>query len=72
MKSHVHQMKLLAALIPVALLAACAVGPDYKRPDVEQPAAFKENANWKIAEPRDTEIRGKWWEVYNDPLLNSL
>jgi NodT family efflux transporter outer membrane factor (OMF) lipoprotein len=65
-------MKLLAALIPVALLTACAVGPDYKRPDVEQPAAFKENANWKTAQPRDTEIRGKWWEVFNDPLLNSL
>lgn len=26
----------------VSLLAACAVGPDYKRPDVATPAAFKE------------------------------
>jgi NodT family efflux transporter outer membrane factor (OMF) lipoprotein len=62
----------LAALAAAALLAACTVGPDYVRPSVDTPAAFKETGNWKQARPRDLEQRGKWWEAYNDPLLNSL
>lgn len=64
--------KLIVLALPLALLSACAVGPDYVRPEVDVPAAFKEAAGWKMAEPRDQEIRGKWWEIYNDPLLNSL
>lgn len=72
MKSHGHQMKLLAVAASTVLLSACAVGPDYVRPEVAQPAVFKEAAGWKTAEPRDQEIRGKWWEIYNDPLLNAL
>ena len=62
--------KLVALAVPLALLGACAAGPDYVRPPVDVPAAFKES--WKQAEPRDHEHRGKWWEVFNDPLLNSL
>ena len=54
------------------LLSGCAVGPDYTRPAFESPAAFKENQGWKQAEPRDTEIRGQWWQMYNDPLLSEL
>jgi NodT family efflux transporter outer membrane factor (OMF) lipoprotein len=54
------------------LLSACAVGPNYVRPPVATPAAFKETMGWKTAQPRDHEIRGKWWEVFNDPILNSL
>jgi NodT family efflux transporter outer membrane factor (OMF) lipoprotein len=61
-------MKLL--MVPLALLGACGVGPDYVRPAIETPAVFKEG--WKQAEPRDHEDRGKWWEVFNDPLLNGL
>jgi NodT family efflux transporter outer membrane factor (OMF) lipoprotein len=67
-----HRMKLLAIVLPSALLSACAVGPDYVRPTVEQPSAFKEAAGWKTAQPSDQELRGNWWEVFNDPLLNSL
>ena len=62
----------LAALLAPALLAACTVGPDYVRPAVESPTAYKERGNWKQAEPRDLELRGKWWEVFKDPLLNNL
>lgn len=59
-------------LLSAALLSACAVGPDYVRPAVEAPAAFKEMQGWKIAQPQDQEIRGKWWEVFGDPELNAL
>jgi NodT family efflux transporter outer membrane factor (OMF) lipoprotein len=67
-----HCMKLLSVVLPAALLGACAVGPDYVRPTIEQPTAFKEATNWKTAQPGDQTIRGNWWEIYNDPLLNSL
>jgi len=59
--------------------ASCAVGPNYKRPEAPIPAAFKESATpapapeeWKKAQPRDGEARGKWWEIYGDPVLNDL
>ena len=66
-------MKLNAmALAAAALLAGCSVGPDYVRPAVETPAAYKEAGNWKPAQPKDDANRGKWWEVFNDPLLNQL
>ena len=55
-----------------ALLGGCSVGPDYVRPAVETPAAYKETGTWKPAEPRDDVNRGEWWEVFNDPLLNQL
>ncbi|MBI4291567.1 MAG: efflux transporter outer membrane subunit [Betaproteobacteria bacterium] len=64
------QTKITVLVLPLALLGACAAGPDYVRPAVEAPAAFKEG--WKQAEPRDREERGRWWEVFSDPLLNSL
>jgi len=54
-------------------LAACAVGPDYKRPSVDAPAAFKEAPEgWKPAEPQDARVRTNWWEVFADNELNAL
>ena len=62
----------LAPSLALVLLAGCAVGPDYKRPALEAPAAFKEAAGWKQASPSDEQPRGPWWEAFNDPVLNSL
>jgi NodT family efflux transporter outer membrane factor (OMF) lipoprotein len=56
----------------LAWFAGCSVGPDYVRPPAETPASYKENTGWKVAQPRDELPRGKWWEIYNDPRLNSL
>ena len=54
-------------------LAACAVGPDYKRPTVDSPPAFKEAPEgWKPAEPQDTRARPNWWEVFGDSDLDAL
>jgi NodT family efflux transporter outer membrane factor (OMF) lipoprotein len=55
-----------------ALLASCAVGPDYVRPAVEVPADFKETGGWKTAEPRPVDSRQPWWEWYGDATLNGL
>jgi len=54
-------------------LAACAVGPNYKRPPVETPASFKEAPEgWKVAEPQDANVRANWWEIFGDADLNAL
>jgi len=69
------------ALICVALLIqGCNVGPKYNRPTVQTPPAFKEVTpedlkkmdGWKVAEPKDSALHGKWWEIFGDPELNSL
>src|ERR1700693_4675976 len=62
-------------LVALALFSsACMVGPKYSRPTAVVPPAFKEPppAGWKEAQPADGAIRGKWWEIYNDPQLNAL
>ena len=33
---------------------------------------FKDAEGWKVASPQDAMLRGKWWEVFNDPDLNAL
>ena len=67
-----HHVNIAAAAVAIALLGACAAGPDYVRPHVEAPAAYKELAGWKQADPRDDVGRGNWWAAFDDPLLNSL
>ena len=62
----------LALAACLALAAGCAVGPDFKRPDMQVPAAFKENAGWTVAAPNDGAKRGPWWELFNDPVLSEL
>ncbi|MEJ0100076.1 MAG: efflux transporter outer membrane subunit [Pseudomonadota bacterium] len=53
-------------------LSACAVGPDYVRPDTPAPAVYKELGDWQPAKPQDAALDSKWWEIYNDPKLNEL
>jgi NodT family efflux transporter outer membrane factor (OMF) lipoprotein len=70
----------LAASVSVAmvLLSGCMVGPKYVRPSAPQTENFKETSNlkeadgWKVAQPEDTVLRGKWWELYDDTKLNEL
>jgi len=54
------------------LLAACTVGPDYERPRDGAPPAWKEFGPWKEAAPGDAISKGRWWELFGDPLLNDL
>ena len=66
------RLVLTAAAGMLVLITGCSVGPDYVRPPTAAPEAYKENAGWKVAQPRDELPRGRWWEVYNDPQLNAL
>ncbi len=71
-----------AAAVCLLLLNGCTVGPKYKPPTVPAPPEYKESAPeayksaapgaWKPAKPQDSVLKGKWWEIFNEPELNSL
>ena len=71
-------MKALAAyrlptLLALSLaLSACAIGPDYQRPQLQTPAQFKQIEGWTQAKPGDVLERGSWWQLYGDSELNAL
>jgi NodT family efflux transporter outer membrane factor (OMF) lipoprotein len=64
------------ALAPIALaavlLTGCAVGPDYVRPQMDVPAAYKETGPWKTATPQVIDASHPWWEAYGDSTLSAL
>ena len=60
------------ATVVALLCAGCMVGPDYFKPSVPMTPAYKEDQGWKLARPRDDIPRGKWWEIFSDPQLNTL
>jgi len=62
----------LAVAAGLALLGACAVGPDYHRPSFETSQTYKELAGWKPSEPSDVLEKGPWWNVYADDDLARL
>jgi len=53
-------------------LGGCTVGPKYVRPTADVPSNYKENADWKPAQPGDELVKGKWWEIYQDSQLDTL
>jgi NodT family efflux transporter outer membrane factor (OMF) lipoprotein len=64
--------RLLSLSLCVAMLSACAVGPDYQRPQTAEPAQYKAAEGWRQANPSDALARGAWWELYGDRQLNDL
>ena len=52
-------------LISGIFLTSCAVQPDYRRPEVELPAAWRKSADNPTKD-------GRWWRVYADPVLEAL
>src|SRR5580698_3155200 len=76
-----------AVLLALTALTGCKpVGPNYNRPTYTAPPAYKETGaavvtvpppnpaggGWQPGNPSDGMLRGKWWEVYQDPQLNQL
>src|SRR6185436_7093758 len=51
----------------VASLSACTMGPDYVRPPVDAPAAFRFEPK-AVAETANT----AWWKQFGDPVLDQL
>ncbi|HQR44708.1 MAG TPA: efflux transporter outer membrane subunit [Thermoanaerobaculia bacterium] len=64
-------MKRLAVLSAALLLAGgCAVGPDYKRPDVAVPESYREVQGPPA--PAPSLANQPWWEIFKDDQLNGL
>ncbi len=76
------QVAAAVTLIAIALLSGCNVGPRYTAPAAPAAPAFKESSpaayraappgTWQPAEPQDAVLKGKWWEMFNEPELNAL
>lgn len=77
----------LAALCAFPFFTGCKpVGPNYNRPAYQPPAVYKDSGassvltpppnpaggGWSPANPSDGMLKGKWWQIYNDPELNRL
>jgi multidrug efflux system outer membrane protein len=61
--------KLLAAVLLPSLLAGCAVGPNYKRPDLAVP----EKARGQVGPAEASSLADQpWWEIFKDPQLQQL
>ncbi len=57
----------ISAAVFLGVLTACTVGPDYVRPEVDTPKAFR-------FEPKDAQdlANTAWWKLFQDPVLNTL
>ncbi len=87
MSKTMNDLRLKSAVWPAItmfLLTGCMVGPKYHPPAPsatatapptvykESPTQFQDTDGWKVAQPQDAMLHGKWWEIYNDAELNAL
>jgi multidrug efflux system outer membrane protein len=57
----------IAAMLITLLASGCMVGPDYVRPPLDAPAA------WRLDEKDARDLANTaWWEQFADPVLNDL
>lgn len=80
-----RNLRTMLPMLATLCLAGCVVGPKYHKPAVDVPPAYKETSpaamqatpgapapSWQPADPNDAMLKGKWWEIFNDPQLNAL
>jgi NodT family efflux transporter outer membrane factor (OMF) lipoprotein len=65
-------LRLLLIGMGSAGLVACAAGPNYRRPEVSTPEAYRELMDWSKAAPAEAGAGGPWWKSYADPVLDDL
>jgi NodT family efflux transporter outer membrane factor (OMF) lipoprotein len=58
--------------LAIGLISACSVGPDYARPELQTPAAYKELPAEAKPQAIDDVVTRSWWEIFADPALNAL
>jgi NodT family efflux transporter outer membrane factor (OMF) lipoprotein len=63
---------LMTGILMAGTVAGCNLAPDYHRPQIATPAAFKESGDWKVAAPDEGAPRGPWWSIYKNPELDGL
>jgi outer membrane protein, multidrug efflux system len=59
--------RFIPILLIVSLLVGCAVGPDYRRPEISIPASYQ----YEVKDASDT-ANTEWWRQFDDPVLDAL
>jgi hypothetical protein len=73
MKFRAALRPLIAVLVAAELIAGCAVGPNYHKPDVQTPAAYHDLSVNPQAEVQAASYADlPWWQVFSDPVLQEL
>src|SRR5580658_9088627 len=63
----------IVAMLVLGLIAGCAVGPNYHRPDVKTPAVYRDLGESSPVQPQAASIADlPWWQVFQDPQLQQL
>jgi len=65
-----YMISVLASVI--GFISACSVGPDYTRPALQTPAAYKEMPASEKPQAIDDVITQSWWKIFGDLELNTL
>ena len=75
-----HPCRALSLLAGAILLAGCAIGPDYRRPEPPKderytaqpmPASIGQNDNAQRL-VTDMDVPGQWWTLFRSPQLDAL
>ncbi len=70
------RLPLISIAAAIAVLAACTVGPDYRRPDSAVSASFREapptSGDWKVAQPALADASAETWTLFGDTTLTAL
>jgi len=65
--------ELMAAMMSLSLVAGCRVGPNYHRPVVQPPTAFRDLSENPQAQAQGASYADlPWWQVFQDPQLQEL
>jgi len=68
-----RNFSLILVLGAATLMSACAVGPNYHRPDVQIPDSFRASGESPQAELQAASFADlPWWQVFHDPQLQGL
>lgn len=70
MRRNLNHSYLGASAALLVFAVGCAVGPDYKPPEVSAPATWQEAVQLGV-DTQTADMAG-WWKTFNDPLLDSL
>ena len=63
----------LASVLTFSLVGGCAVGPNYHRPDVQTPSAYRDLSDNPQAQAQAASFADlPWWQVFQDPQLQDL
>jgi outer membrane protein, multidrug efflux system len=63
-----NKFSVAALLLLGVFLYSCAVGPDFQKPETQVPKYFTNYDSLAV----DTLVNLKWWEIFNDPILDTL